>query len=282
MLNALTIDVEHWYHANYPGYEPTPAPSPTDLDELVGRLQAVGEQSGVRMTCFILGSVAREYPGMVRRLHRAGHEIASHGYAHQAVSAMSEAEFREDIRVSCGILSDLTGEPVGGFRAPSFSVNSENLAMYYDVLEDSGLTYSSSVFPGKTCLYGIPDFPPFPHRPVVGGRRREVVEIPVPRLALGTLHLGLYLRLFPAFWIRAVIQRRNRDGIPVVLYVHPREIDVTQPRIDVPRLTRIIHYFGISTCERTIRGVLRKSPAQFGLMREIAAATRVVEGGASV
>ena len=115
---------------------------------------------------------------------------------------MTPAEFTEDLRRSCSILESLTGKPVRGFRAPSFSVTRDILPWYYDALESAGLTYSSSVFPGKTFLYGIPDFPRRVHRPQIDGRRTAITEFPVTRVDFAGRTTGLYLRFFPLQFLR--------------------------------------------------------------------------------
>src|SRR5204863_2351267 len=102
------------------------------------------------------------YPRAVRSIHERGHEIACHSYSHRSLLTMTEAEFREDTRRALETLESLIGAPVIGYRAPSFSVAIHNLSWYYRVLSELGFRYSSSVFPGKTFLYGIPGFPQHP------------------------------------------------------------------------------------------------------------------------
>ena len=264
--NFLTFDIEEWYHANYEGLDQVRQPRETHLEALVERLIDLCAERQVRTTCFVLGSVAEAKPGIVRKLHRAGHEIASHGYGHELVYPMGPARFAEDLRVSCDILEALSGEKVLGYRAPSFSVTREALPWYYDALETAGLTYSSSVFPGRTFLYGVPDFPDRIHAPVLSGRRRNIVEFPVPVVRIAGKQMGLYIRLFPGWAIARRMARENRAGKPVVLYVHPREIDPQQPRLELPFFQSVIHYWGIQGCEAKLRFILKH--AQFGRMKD--------------
>ena len=264
--NFLTLDIEEWYHANYEGLDPVTQPQETHLEALVERLIDLCAERGVRTTCFVLGSVAEAKPGIVKKLHRAGHEIASHGYGHELVHPMGPARFADDLRVSCDILEALTGEKVLGYRAPSFSVTREALPWYYEALENAGLTYSSSVFPGRTFLYGIPDFPDRIHAPVISGQRRNIVEFPVPVVRIAGKQMGLYIRLFPGWAIARRMARDNRAGKPVVLYVHPREIDPHQPRLPLPFLQSVIHYWGIQGCEAKLQFLLKH--AQFGRMQD--------------
>jgi polysaccharide deacetylase family protein (PEP-CTERM system associated) len=266
VTNFLTFDIEEWYHANYPGAGLRETPRETSLDRLTGRLIDLCAEHGTKTTCFVLGAVAREKPQIVKKLHAAGHEIASHGYRHEAVSSMAPAQFADDVRISCEILQGLCGEKVLGYRAPSFSVTAEILPWFYDALEQAGLAYSSSIFPGRTFLYGIPDFPNRVHRPLVSGTQRKIVEFPVPAVAVLGKQLGLYIRLFPAWAIRKRIASDNRAGKPVVLYVHPREIDPDQPRLDLRFIHSVIHYWGIRGCETKVRTLLKYS--RFGRIRD--------------
>jgi polysaccharide deacetylase family protein (PEP-CTERM system associated) len=269
LRNFLTFDIEEWHHANYSGVAPAAAERETALESQVERLIELCAEHDVRTTCFVLGCIAQAKPSVVRKLHAAGHEIASHGCAHELVCTMGPARFAEDLRVSCALLEDITGERVSGFRAPSFSVTRETLAWYYDVLEEAGLAYSSSVFPGRTFLHGVPDFPARIHRPVVAGKRRGIVEFPVPVVRLAGWQIGLYIRLFPAWAIARRIARENRAGNPVVLYVHPREIDPAQPRLPLRWPQSLIHYWGIRGCEAKLRALAETH--RFGRMKDAVA-----------
>ena len=263
--NLLTFDVEEWYHANYEGLDQSPySGQPTRLELLMDRLLDLCASHGVKSTFFVLGSVAEAKPSIVRAIHAAGHEVASHGYGHQSVRSMSPAEFRADLRRSCETLEGITGRKVVSYRAPSFSVTAETLAWFYETLEEAGILCSSSVFPGRTFLYGIPGFPRHPHYPRVEGRETRVLEIPMPRVRLFGRDLGLYVRLFPAWFLRRRIEQENRLGQPVTLYVHPREIDPQQPRLPLGWSVSLIHYWGIAGCERKLDTLLASLPGRFG------------------
>ncbi len=272
MVNFLTVDVEEWYHVTYEGVDTeTPAAKPTNLDQLVRRLIDLMDRHGARSTFFVLGSVAADKPAIPKTIAAAGHEVASHGMAHRSLKTMTRQEFASDLRQSCDILEQAVGEKVRGFRAPSFSVTRDAVEWFYPALEEQGISYSSSVFPGQTSHYGIPGFQPGPHHPVAAGRRSTVIEFPVPRLRLAGYDLGLWIRLLPARYLCHRVKTENHAGRPAVLYVHPREIDPGQPRLPLPALTALIHYWGVDGCERKLNYLLR-SDIRFGLMRDVAAA----------
>ncbi|MGO9379936.1 MAG: polysaccharide deacetylase family protein [Dissulfurispiraceae bacterium] len=268
--NFFTLDIEEWYRVNYGGIDLAKCRElPSNLEATVDRLIELCEMNNVKTTCFVLGQLAEENPGVVRKLHRAGHEIASHGYGHQMITQMKPEEFRQDLTRSSKILENIIGEKVIGYRAPSYSVTKENLEWFYSTLEELGFRYSSSVFPAKAFLYGIKDFPQQMHLPVINGRRCSVMEIPVPVVSIIGKKIGLYIRLFPSRFIIAFIERRNRRGQSVFLYLHPREIDVRQPKLSLPFWTSLIHYWGIRGCEKRVADILRVCGPGFFRMRDI-------------
>jgi polysaccharide deacetylase family protein (PEP-CTERM system associated) len=268
--NFLTFDIEEWYHVNYPGIDSSCyREKPTNLESLVNRLIDICGQQGVRTTCFILGDVGRQTPSVVKKLHAHGHEIASHGCAHESIYPMAPDQFHADLQMSCDILENLTGEKVLGFRAPSFSIKQETLHWFYPMLESLGLRYSSSVFPGQTFLDGIHDFPEHVHYPVVNGVAQKILEFPVPRMEFMGKHMGLYFRLFPVWVIRRKILNDNQVGRPVILYLHPREIDIDQPRLPLRGFEKLIHYWGIRGCEDKLRAILSAMPGRFCAFRDV-------------
>ncbi len=189
-----------------------------------------------------------------------GHEIASHGYGHKLVYSMARDEFKNDVSKSCHILEDITGEKVYGFRAPSWSVKKETLSWFYDVLEEVGLKYSSSVYPAYTFLYGISGFPKNAHYPVINGKKVGILEIPVPVLNLFGKNIGFsggfFLRFFPVWFIKDAIFKRNKERKSVFLYLHPREIDVNQSRLNLSFREKLIHYWGINGCEKKFESLV--------------------------
>jgi polysaccharide deacetylase family protein (PEP-CTERM system associated) len=256
-VNFLTVDLEEWFHVNYPGVDLAAlAVSRSNLPELTDRLLALFGKLDIRCSFFILGSVAEKYPTTIRRIKEAGHEIASHGFGHASVYQMSVQELRSDLLRTSDILESITGSKVLGFRAPSFSITREILPWYYETLEELGYKYSSSVFVGRTFLYGIPDFPYRIHTPSGDGWRTQIVEFPITKVNLGFTAIPLYLRLFPARFITHLVRSENAAGRPSMLYLHPREIDPEQPRLPLTKMQSVIHYFGVAGCERKLQSIL--------------------------
>ncbi len=260
--NAVSFDVEEWYHANYNNLAINEyKDKDTNLENNVDCLMELCDKYHIKSTCFVLGSVARSKPQIVKKLHEDGHEIASHGFSHKLIYNMTEKEFSDDLKLSKDILEDIIGEQVLGFRAPSWSVNQEILYWYYEVLEKYNFRYSSSIYPAHTYLYGIPNFPRVTHYPEVNGKKVNILEIPVPVFGAYNNYIGysggFYLRLFPAWFVKYLICRANIKGVPTFIYLHPREIDIEQPKLNLNMIERFIHYFGVKGCEKKLEDIIR-------------------------
>ncbi len=262
MKNAMTIDVEDYFQVSaFAPHIPRERWEglPCRVERNVDRILALLAEHGARATFFTLGWIAERHPGVVRRIVAAGHELASHGYAHRRASEQTPAEFREDIVRAKGILEDLAGVPVLGYRAPSFSINHHNL-WALDELARAGYRYSSSIYPVRHDHYGMPDAPRFAHRPRGEG---GVMELPATTVQLLGRNLpasgGGWFRLWPYPVSRWMLRRVNhRDGQPGIFYFHPWEIDPEQPRQrGVGFKTRFRHYVNLSRMEGRIARLLK-------------------------
>jgi polysaccharide deacetylase family protein (PEP-CTERM system associated) len=196
---------------------------------------------------------------LIREVHAADHEIASHGYAHRLVYDLLPEEFREDVRRAKGVLEDISAGPVHGYRAPSYSVTKQSL-WALDVLIEEGHTYDASIFPIHHDRYGIPDAPRHVH--VLRRSGGSIVEAPASTVRVGRVNLpiagGGYFRLLPYAWTRWGIERLNRlEQRPAIFYVHPWEIDRDQPRIAAGPVARFRHYRNLGKTETRLRTLLR-------------------------
>lgn len=260
LRNAMTIDVEDYFQVS--AFAPYIARGDWDARECrvernVDRILALLADNKTHATFFTLGWVAERYPSLVRRIVAGGHELASHGYGHERASDLTPEAFRADISRAKALLEDLGGQPVLGYRAPSFSIGKSNL-WAFDVLLETGHRYSSSVYPIQHDHYGMPDSPRFAY-PV----REGLLEVPVTTLRLGGRNLpssgGGYFRLLPYALSRWLIEQVNRrDQQSAVFYFHPWEIDADQPRIaGIDAKTRFRHYVNIARTEARIAQLLQ-------------------------
>lgn len=211
-------------------------------------------------TFFTLGWVAQRFPNLIRSIADAGHEVASHGWWHRKITSMTPAEFREDARASKDILEHISGRPVLGFRAPSFSIT-PGVEWAFDILLELGYRYDSSLFPIKRMNYGYPKTPPLPH--MIHRDTGDLMEFPLTTTRFGRMQVpaagGGYFRHFPYSITRRAFREHSKAGIPGMFYIHPWEIDEEQPRITSPFLTRVRHYRNI---DKTV-GRLEQLLAEF-------------------
>lgn len=262
IVNAMTIDVEDYFQVSaFEGVVPR-----TEWDRLESRvttnterlLELFGEHS-VTGTFFVLGWVAERVPQLVARIAAAGHEIASHGYAHRLIYHQSPDEFREDVRRAKSVIENASGQRVRGYRAPSYSITTRSL-WALDVLLEEGHDYDSSIFPIRHDRYGIPRSPRHPY--VLSRDERSIVEAPASTVRVASMNLpvagGGYFRILPYAWTRWGLNRLNRrEGRPAIFYLHPWEIDPDQPRLAAGWLSEFRHYRNLHKTERRLRRLLQ-------------------------
>ena len=260
LTNALTIDVEDYFQVS--AFAPYIRRSEWDARECrvernVGRILELLSERDIKATFFTLGWVAERYPQLVRAIVAGGHELASHGYGHERASDLSPEAFSQDVQRAKGLLEDLSGVPVLGYRAPSFSIGVGNL-WAFDKLARAGHLYSSSIYPIKHDHYGMPDSPRFAYRLANG-----LLEVPVTTLRMMNRNLpssgGGYFRLLPYALSRWMLRQVNqRDGEPAIFYFHPWEIDADQPRVaGIDAKTRFRHYVNIGRNESRLKQLLQ-------------------------
>ena len=247
--HLFSIDLEDWFHLLDTDAAPALsswADQEARVETNAGRLLDVLEQANVRCTFFVLGWIAEQYPALLQRIADAGHEIASHGYAHGLIYQQTPQEFRDDLRRANDAIEGAVGVRPIGYRAPGFSIR-EDSDWALDVLASEGFEYDSSVFPASRAHGGLPDAEPFPTRLPNGLMEFPVSTISTPLSRVAYLGGG-YLRLFPTslilHWARG--QRARNESL--VLYIHPRDIDLDQPRLDLGAFRNFKSYVGIGGC----------------------------------
>lgn len=243
--NILTIDVEDWYQSSLDilGPEHTNLSRPVVPSERVvintRRLLNILDEYNVKVTCFVLGTVAETYPNLVREINNSGHELATHSYGHELVYKLNPKQFRGDLKRSIDLLVSITGKKVNGYRAPYFSVTQES-EWALEVLVELGIKYDSSIFPIRRKLYGFPGQKEFSHK-INTKNGNNLYELPVSTITfLGkTLPVGGggYFRLLPYFVIKKAIRAINSKGQPAVFYLHPYELDTEELRNTLPNET---------------------------------------------
>jgi polysaccharide deacetylase family protein (PEP-CTERM system associated) len=271
IVNAMTVDVEDYFQVS--AFEPYV--DKAKWQELPCRVEANTERilelfaaNQVQATFFVLGWVAQRYPCLVKKIVAGGHEIASHGWDHRRVNTQTPEEFRWDVERARTLLEDISGTPITGYRAASYSIGAEQ-AWAWDELAEAGYLYSSSIVPIKHDLYGIPDAPRF-NFSVAGNR---LLEVPVTTLPIAGRNIncggGGWFRLFPYKFSRWALNRVNRDEQQAgIFYFHPWEIDPAQPRPDgINMKTRFRHYLNLDRTYLRLERLLQDF--QWGRMDDI-------------
>jgi polysaccharide deacetylase family protein (PEP-CTERM system associated) len=263
-MNILTIDVEDWYHPLVP--DPSQWRACEDrVADSTRRILDIIDHAGAKATFFVLGDVADRHPDLVHEIARRGHEIGTHGYFHRFVYQQEPADFEADVVRSLASLRAIIDDPIVAYRAPYFSIVRES-RWALDVLSRLGIRFDSSIFPVHNHRYGIPDAPRAPHRDATG-----LIEVPLSTLRLGRYNVpvagGVYFRALPFAFLHRAYQGVAAEGLPLVFYLHPWEIDPHQPRVRVSPGLRLRHYHGLEQTAGRLQELLRLFP--FSPVREV-------------
>jgi polysaccharide deacetylase family protein (PEP-CTERM system associated) len=255
----MTVDIEDYFHVS--AFESVISASEwSDISPRVGnnthRLIDLFNEHNIKATFFTLGWVADHCPDVVKRIVDEGHELCSHGSNHRRITTMTLDEAFEDIRVSKDKLEQISGEAVLGYRAPSFSVDNTN-EWVFDILVELGFKYSSSTYPVKHDLYGVPEWPRFKHM-----RKEGILEIPVSTVIDAGKNKGIgggYFRLYP-YWFsnRRINKYMKNTSEPYNFYFHPWEIDSDQPRVKGASFKSFLrHYVNLHVMEKKLDRLMK-------------------------
>lgn len=251
MLNALTIDLEEYFHpTEVQQFIPQEqwASLPSRIEYQTGLLLELLDRKNTKATFFVLGWVAEHHPALIRRIVGAGHEIGCHSYAHELIYRLTPESFREDTRRAIAVISDAAGVAPKAYRAPSYSITRQSF-WALEVLAECGFRHDSSIYPIAHDRYGIPGSQR--HAYVIDTPAGPITEVPVGTAQLSNGSIvpiggGGYMRLLPYRYTAAGIRRVNlQEQKPVCIYLHPWEIDADQPRLASGRIARARTYFGL-------------------------------------
>lgn len=286
LVNAFTVDVEDYFQvtaferdiprSRWPEF-------PSRVVRNTQRLLELLDRHRVQATFFVLGWIAERFPQLVSEIHAAGHEIGSHGYWHRLIYEQSPDEFRDDLRRSRDVLTDVIGQEIHCYRAPTFSITRKSW-WALEILVEEGFTVDSSIFPVRHDRYGVPDAQPGIHR--INTPSGAITEFPPATLRLFGRNLpvagGGYFRLAPLSWtLRCVRSINEKAGRPLMCYIHPWEIDDQQPRLGVgSRLSRIRHYLNLGKTEQRLNQLL--AHCNFGRVDAAIRQTPTAHSGAAV
>jgi polysaccharide deacetylase family protein (PEP-CTERM system associated) len=262
MRHIFSIDVEDWFHfLDLPG-----APSLQEWNTLPSHVEAdfrkllwILAEEKVTATCFFLGWVAERFPHLVWEAMSAGHEIASHGYAHRLTYQLTPQDFHSDVLRAKMVLEDVSGRPVLGYRTPGFSITSETPWAFLELVR-AGYRYDSSIFPADRAHGGLRHGILHPHR--ISTSLGDLMEFPITVVECAGSRIccfgGGYLRLSPTWLVQKLTRRLGGAGRAVNFYVHPREINPHHPRLPMPAARRFKSYVNLRSMESKLRAILRE------------------------
>jgi len=261
LKNLFSIDVEEWFHL----MEHPALPGPSEWDALPSRVETnflrlleMARELDIRGTCFFLGWAAKRYPHLVRSAVDANFEIASHGTYHCPVYKQRPGEFYEDILEARKICEDICGVPVNGYRAPAFSII-DRTPWAFEKLIDAGYKYDSSVFPASRDFGGLITDRLAPH--IINTPSGSIIEFPISIANLLGKRLyffgGGYLRLFPYGIVKLMAMKVIGENRPIILYIHPRDIDEDQPRFNLGVMRNFKSYVNLKKTETKLRNLFR-------------------------
>lgn len=256
IVNALGIDVEEWFHlcgVDEALIKYKPSFFESRILGSTTKLLEILKEYNVRATFFVLGIIAENSPGLIKKIIEGGHEIASHSYKHVPIYQQTREEFSQDLKKSIDILHKISGKRILGFRAPDFSITKKTL-WAIEVLRNEGIKYDCSIFPIFHPRYGIP------HAKTSTYEIDGLIEFPPSTIKILWNNFpiagGAYLRILPYSFIKGSIKRLNAQNIPVNIYLHPWEIDSGFPSLQIPLIRKIPHYAGIKTTLPKLRALL--------------------------
>lgn len=242
MKHAFTVDLEDWYQGIPVGAETRRAAERrlhVGTDQLLSLLAA----HDARATFFCLSNIAHEHKELLRRIADAGHDIGSHGVSHDLIYEMGQERFREETRASVRDLEDCIGKPVRSYRAAYFSITRRSL-WALDLLAAEGIRFDSSIFPVRNWRYGIPDYSRKPT--MVQTQYGPLLEFPISTRRFFGRNIpttgGAYFRIYPYALTRANMRAAEKEGLPVVFYLHPWELDPDHPFVRFKPKAMVTHY----------------------------------------
>jgi peptidoglycan-N-acetylglucosamine deacetylase len=253
--NMVTIDVEDWYHIcgiediiPHTSWDHCESRVKKNIEKILYALQA----RNIRATFFILGYISERHPDLVKMIDREGHEIASHGYNHLHTYSQSPEDFHADLHKSKYVIESIIGRHMSGYRAPEWSLGKRRSAAYkalsvraLGTLQEIGFKYDSSIAPLR--IIGAHKAPVTPY--VIRTPHGDLIELPpfVMKTFMGNIPIGggWGLRIVSARDISNTIKHFNKANKPVVIHLHPWEIDDELPRLKLPLAKRFVCYAAI-------------------------------------
>ncbi|RLE65487.1 MAG: hypothetical protein DRJ38_03670 [Thermoprotei archaeon] len=262
MINIFTVDLEDWRHIHYLNSEDE---VPERLEENTGLILDVLQDYDVKATFFIVGELAENYPSLIRKILKHGHEIGFHTYHHTPLWDHSRERLEEEIRRFRKLMKENFNVGIYGFRAPLFSLNRKT-SWAIEVLERENFLYDSSIFPIWNPVYGEPKAPRTPYfiksTDITRKSDSGIIEFPLLTYRFLTFNIpaagGIYLRFLPERIIFKAIEKFNASNNPTVIYIHPREVDPSPPKLKLSMFKEKLFTYKTKETLKKVENLLKR------------------------
>lgn len=206
-MNILTFDIEEWFLEK--AYFGDKQSKYAEYDRLLEELLEELSKQGHKGTFFCVGKLATDFPQVVRKIADAGHEIGCHSNTHQWLNKMTFEQAMEDTHSAVDALQQCIGQKVKSYRAPAFSIGSNN-KWAFEILASNGITCDASVFPASRDFGGFPEFAKM-EPTVVKYNGIEIHEFPIVTTKVLGKQIaysgGGYFRFFPYGFIEKEMKK---------------------------------------------------------------------------
>ena len=263
-MNILGIDFEDWFHPELIQKHISSNNNKPKVIEGIDKILELLRMNDTKATFFVVGELLEFKPELLDMILENGHEIAFHTMKHTRIDTPNFKEkFQEEIKQ----FHKLTNGKSKGFRAPSFSLNT-NSSWLIDVLEENDYVYDSSIVPAKTSLYGIPNAEKKPYKissKFLEGNSNDGKIIEFPMMVTKFLGKkmpaagGFYLRTLPSRIIENTIKSYEEKNMPGVFYIHSWELTPEfMPEIKLSKKDHFITFHNIDKAFNKMQDLLEK------------------------
>lgn len=249
MVNAISVDLEDWYHIcdfNNSVIQKDWKEYIIRLENNVSKILNLFEQYDIHATFFTVGMIAKNMHGLIKKISDSGHEIATHGFSHRRIFDMTPEEFEEDLLCSKSAIEKAAGKKILGYRAPEWSLKKTNI-WALDILKKHEFCYDASAIP--LSHLGGRYFKHYSYE--IMTKYGNILEFPLSSFRCLWERIpfsgGLPMRITPYFYILDCARMNNRLGYPVIFYLHPWEFDTEHVKVDLPLNRRFMHYYNLES-----------------------------------
>lgn len=237
---CLTLDLEDDWNIDEPGFDHL------TLDRLVDFVALVTDLK-LPLSIFVVGRTLEQHPGAIHRLESAlDCEFHLHSYRHDPAGTQ---DLRTEVREGKRAFRAHFGTDPAGYRAPLGRISTDG----FEILEQEGFTFDSSVFPSyRPGVYNNLDAP---IRPFIPQNVSELIEVPIGATLYTRIPLGhSYLKLLG----EPFLQYLRVCPLPetIVYNVHLHDLYRTASHDQLPAAKRAIYARNMDRSEELLRDVI--------------------------